>query len=176
MSVRVAVSAIKPETAGGNARLPPRRRRIPTLQVAGGRARKAGINPPASWLDGAVTKAAMMDPNTAQVTPLELTTKLMDAAVAAGARVQIGAPRQDTGRADLRALAMWGGSQNRRASPPQAPWRGSAPRRLGRGGGSPAWWSTGRRSRRRRRARCRAPRTHRRRCPCDTHRLTQASL
>lgn len=33
----------------------------------------------------------MMDPNTAQVTPLELTTKLMDAAVAAGARVQIGA-------------------------------------------------------------------------------------
>lgn len=67
------------------------RRRIPTLQIAAGRARKAGIAPPASWLDGSVQKASMMDPDTAQVTPYELTVKLMDAAVAGGARVQIGA-------------------------------------------------------------------------------------
>lgn len=42
-------------------------RRIPTLQVAGGKARKAGITPPASWLDGSLARVSMMDPVTAQV-------------------------------------------------------------------------------------------------------------
>jgi len=65
-------------------------RRIPTLSVAGG-ARRRGASPPASWLDGDVARAQMMDPGTAQVTPRELTTKLMEAAVAAGATLRIGA-------------------------------------------------------------------------------------
>ncbi|CAN0194202.1 unnamed protein product, partial [Laminaria digitata] len=43
---------------------------------------------PAPWLDGKAT-GSMMDPDTAQVTPLELTTKLMEAAKARGAEVRI---------------------------------------------------------------------------------------
>lgn len=41
-------------------------RRIPTLQVSAGRSR-GGAKPPASWLDGDVARATMMDPGTAQV-------------------------------------------------------------------------------------------------------------
>jgi glycine/D-amino acid oxidase-like deaminating enzyme len=68
-------------------------RRIPTLQV---RTRAGGPHtqlspPPADWLDGPeVVSASVMDTATAQVTPLEITTKLMDAAVAAGAVVRHG--------------------------------------------------------------------------------------
>ena len=66
-------------------------RRIPTLQV---RTRPGGPaqSPPArDWLDGPeVVSASVMDTSTAQVTPLELTTRLMEAAVAAGAVVRKG--------------------------------------------------------------------------------------
>ena len=66
-------------------------RRIPTLQI---RTRPGGPaqSPPArEWLDGPeVASASVMDTNTAQVTPLELTTRLMEAAVAAGAVVRKG--------------------------------------------------------------------------------------
>jgi glycine/D-amino acid oxidase-like deaminating enzyme len=66
-------------------------RRIATLQV---RTRPGGPaqSPPArDWLDGPeVASASVMDTNTAQVTPLELTTRLMEAAVAAGAVVRKG--------------------------------------------------------------------------------------
>lgn len=61
-------------------------RKIPTLQVSGARKGKS----PAPWLDGQAS-GTMMDPATAQVTPLELTTKLMEAAQARGAELRIGA-------------------------------------------------------------------------------------
>jgi len=66
-------------------------RRIPTLQVRtrpGGSAKATRMVP---WLDGSeVASSSLMDSDTAQVTPMELTTALVDAAVAAGARVRIG--------------------------------------------------------------------------------------
>lgn len=67
-------------------------RRIPTLAVrtAPGGA-KGAMPPPAAWLDGdELVSAKLMDSDTAQVTPLELTRKLMDAAVAGGATVHKG--------------------------------------------------------------------------------------
>mmetsp|Transcript_36646 Transcript_36646/g.90167 ORF Transcript_36646/g.90167 Transcript_36646/m.90167 type:complete len:395 (+) Transcript_36646:78-1262(+) len=67
-------------------------RKIPTLSVAGG-ARSSGTKPPAQmwgWLDGEVSKAALMDRWTAQVTPKEVTDKLMERAVANGAVLKIG--------------------------------------------------------------------------------------
>jgi len=63
-------------------------RRIPTLSVRGGVRTSSGSRP--SWLDGKV-QARLMDEGTAQVTPLELTTKLMEAAISKGAKVEIGA-------------------------------------------------------------------------------------
>ena len=54
-------------------------RKIPTLSVAGG-ARMA-LDPPVSWLDGDVASARLMDDATAQVTPLELTTRLHEEAM-----------------------------------------------------------------------------------------------
>eukprot|EP00286_Rhodomonas_abbreviata_P000103 CAMPEP_0181291678 /NCGR_PEP_ID=MMETSP1101-20121128/2098_1 /TAXON_ID=46948 /ORGANISM="Rhodomonas abbreviata, Strain Caron Lab Isolate" /LENGTH=377 /DNA_ID=CAMNT_0023396091 /DNA_START=159 /DNA_END=1289 /DNA_ORIENTATION=- len=67
-------------------------RKLPTLSVQGGKrssvvekAVSSGKAP--SWLDGAVAKASLMDDATAQTNPLELTTKLMDAAVKKGAKV-----------------------------------------------------------------------------------------
>lgn len=68
-------------------------RRIPTLSVrtAPGGAPYAAAPPPAPWLDGDdVASTRMMDESTAQVTPGELTQKLMDAALGAGARLRIG--------------------------------------------------------------------------------------
>ena len=68
-------------------------RRIPTLsvQTAPNGASSAMSEPPAPWLDGAdVVAARNMGGQTAQVTPLELTTKLMDAAVANGATLRRG--------------------------------------------------------------------------------------
>lgn len=67
-------------------------RKISTLNV---RTRPNGARdampPPADWIDGdEVASATLMDTNTAQVTPLELTTKLMEAAVAGGAVVRRG--------------------------------------------------------------------------------------
>eukprot|EP00195_Chlamydomonas_chlamydogama_P013559 CAMPEP_0202891534 /NCGR_PEP_ID=MMETSP1392-20130828/1578_1 /ASSEMBLY_ACC=CAM_ASM_000868 /TAXON_ID=225041 /ORGANISM="Chlamydomonas chlamydogama, Strain SAG 11-48b" /LENGTH=400 /DNA_ID=CAMNT_0049575319 /DNA_START=116 /DNA_END=1318 /DNA_ORIENTATION=+ len=62
-------------------------RKIPTLRVAGGRRTKKQL--PCSWLDGSVAAASVMDTDTAQVTPLELTTKLMEAAVQGGAQVLV---------------------------------------------------------------------------------------
>lgn len=53
-------------------------------RVHSGRAASKGGGP--SWLDGAV-RHELMDPGTAQVTALELTTKMMEAAQAKGARV-----------------------------------------------------------------------------------------
>ena len=61
-------------------------RKLPTLQVD---SRRKGATQP-SWLDGACTSSSM-DTDTAQVTPLELTTKMMAAAVAAGATLKVGA-------------------------------------------------------------------------------------
>ncbi|KAG5192809.1 FAD dependent oxidoreductase [Tribonema minus] len=61
-------------------------RKLPTLSVkVGGRKGKNA----ASWLDGKAS-SSLMDDGTAQVTPLELTHKLIDAAKAAGAEVRIG--------------------------------------------------------------------------------------
>mmetsp|Transcript_11100 Transcript_11100/g.21303 ORF Transcript_11100/g.21303 Transcript_11100/m.21303 type:complete len:425 (+) Transcript_11100:46-1320(+) len=60
-------------------------RKLPTLSVNGGR---KGKNP-ASWLDGKAS-SSIMDTNTAQVTPLELTEKLMAKAIERGASVRIG--------------------------------------------------------------------------------------
>ncbi|CAN0441284.1 unnamed protein product, partial [Hapterophycus canaliculatus] len=53
-------------------------------QVSGGRRGSS----PAAWLDGKAS-GSMMDSDTAQVTPLELTTKLMAAAEAKGAELRI---------------------------------------------------------------------------------------
>ena len=53
-------------------------RKIPTLSVTGelgGRRAKAG---PAPWLDASRTAAKVMDPDTAQVVPLELCTRLFE--------------------------------------------------------------------------------------------------
>jgi len=61
-------------------------RTLPTLNVNG---RRKGKNL-ASWLDGKAS-SSLMDTNTAQVTPLELTEKLMAKAVENGATVRIGA-------------------------------------------------------------------------------------
>ena len=66
-------------------------RAIPTLRVRTrpGGARNATRAVP--WLDGdEVVSSSLLDADTAQVTPLELTTRLMEAAVANGARVLIG--------------------------------------------------------------------------------------
>jgi glycine/D-amino acid oxidase-like deaminating enzyme len=68
-------------------------RRIPTLSVRTrpNGARDALSPPPAAWLDGdELASATPMDSATAQVTPLELTTKLMDAALAGGATLRRG--------------------------------------------------------------------------------------
>jgi glycine/D-amino acid oxidase-like deaminating enzyme len=67
-------------------------RRISTLSV---RTRPNGARdampPPAAWLDGEeLSSATLMDANTAQVTPLELTHALMDAALAGGATLRRG--------------------------------------------------------------------------------------
>lgn len=70
-------------------------RKIPTLSVAGGRrstsvdkAIQAGFAP--AWLDGDVSKASLMDSDTAQTTPYELTNAMMDFAKEKGAQVMIG--------------------------------------------------------------------------------------
>ena len=62
-------------------------RRIPTRSVRGGVSSSSGNRP--SWLDGKV-QVRPMDEGTAQVTPLELTNKLMNAAIAKGAKLEIG--------------------------------------------------------------------------------------
>ena len=70
-------------------------RKIPTLSVAGGkRASKLdsliskGQAP--KWLDGNVAQCSLMDTATAQTTPYELTTKMMNFAVERGSEVVIG--------------------------------------------------------------------------------------
>jgi len=60
-------------------------RKIRTLSVDGS---KKG-HTSAAWLDGMVT-SSLMDDNTAQVTSMELTSRLMEEAVAGGAELQIG--------------------------------------------------------------------------------------
>lgn len=69
-------------------------RRIPTLSVRtapDGKSSAMSDEPPAPWLDGRdVVSAQDMGGQTAQVTPLELTRKLMDAAVANGATLRRG--------------------------------------------------------------------------------------
>lgn len=50
---------------------------------------RAGKKNEATWLDGKAS-SSLMDPNTAQVTPLELTEKFMAAALANGAELRIG--------------------------------------------------------------------------------------
>mmetsp|Transcript_10805 Transcript_10805/g.30649 ORF Transcript_10805/g.30649 Transcript_10805/m.30649 type:complete len:457 (+) Transcript_10805:160-1530(+) len=61
-------------------------RKIPVLTVSGeGRSRSAKGQKFAKWLDGNISSASMMDPTTAQVTPMELTTAFMDAACKNGA-------------------------------------------------------------------------------------------
>jgi glycine/D-amino acid oxidase-like deaminating enzyme len=59
-------------------------RKIPTLSVAGGDGGGSNANaapPPVSWLDGDVRRAELMDDTTAQVTPMELTTRLHEEAM-----------------------------------------------------------------------------------------------
>ena len=68
-------------------------RTIPTLSVRAGKRNDARLGPDApKWLDGGVASASIMDDpaRTAQVTPLELTTKLADGAVAHGATIRTG--------------------------------------------------------------------------------------
>lgn len=55
-------------------------RKIPTLSVAGG-ASFGDVALPVSWLDGDVARADVMDEATAQVTPMELTTRLHEEAM-----------------------------------------------------------------------------------------------
>ena len=62
-------------------------RPIRTLEVSQGQTKRSKQNV-CPWLDGAC--GVPMDDQTAQVTPLELTTKLMEAAMAKGAKVVIG--------------------------------------------------------------------------------------
>ena len=65
-------------------------RKIPVLRVSPGKRTKrtTDICP---WLDGEIADSSYMDQDGgAQVAPLELCTKLMDAAVAAGAELRIG--------------------------------------------------------------------------------------
>lgn len=62
-------------------------RKIPTLSVSGGK-RGASVDKAISagqapqWLDGKVSKASLMDPDTAQTTPYELTKAMMTASKA----------------------------------------------------------------------------------------------
>ena len=56
-------------------------RKIPTLSVAGGGSLSAQKPPLVSWLDGEIASCSMMDDATAQVTPLELTTRLHEEAM-----------------------------------------------------------------------------------------------
>ena len=66
-------------------------RRIPVLSVSPG-ARTARTRDLCPWLDGEIADSSMMDPDGgAQVAPYELCTKLMDAAIAGGAELRIGA-------------------------------------------------------------------------------------
>ena len=65
-------------------------RKIPVLRVSPGKRTKrtTDICP---WLDGEIADSSYMDEDGgAQVAPLELCTKLMEAAVAAGAELRIG--------------------------------------------------------------------------------------
>ncbi|QDZ25895.1 FAD-dependent oxidoreductase [Chloropicon primus] len=63
-------------------------REIDTLSVASGRGQKGlGMR---SWLDGDIAQAKLLDSNTAQVTPLEITTKLAEAAQEKGCEVVLG--------------------------------------------------------------------------------------
>ena len=62
-------------------------RKLPTMQVAGGKRRSDNAVP---WLDGAVRSCEVMDEETAQVTPKELTEKLVEAAVRNGAQLLVG--------------------------------------------------------------------------------------
>eukprot|EP00802_Teleaulax_amphioxeia_P017324 Tamp_17476.p1 GENE.Tamp_17476~~Tamp_17476.p1 ORF type:complete len:432 (+),score=100.34 Tamp_17476:120-1298(+) len=67
-------------------------RKLPTLQVAGGR-RSGKLDGLISkgqapqWLDGGVAQCSLMDDGTAQTTPYELTTAMVDFAVQKGAKV-----------------------------------------------------------------------------------------
>ncbi|EEH51267.1 uncharacterized protein MICPUCDRAFT_54289 [Micromonas pusilla CCMP1545] len=66
-------------------------RKIPTLSVAGGGSLSAQKPPLVSWLDGEIASCLMMDDATAQVTPLELTTRLHEEAMKLeGSRTIIG--------------------------------------------------------------------------------------
>jgi hypothetical protein len=66
-------------------------RKIPTLSVAGGGSLSAQKPPLVSWLDGEIASCSMMDDATAQVTPLELTTRLHEEAMKLeGSRTIIG--------------------------------------------------------------------------------------
>mmetsp|Transcript_18641 Transcript_18641/g.25711 ORF Transcript_18641/g.25711 Transcript_18641/m.25711 type:complete len:418 (+) Transcript_18641:3-1256(+) len=61
-------------------------REVTTLNVQ--RSRKK-VKSPASWLNINTVSGELMDKNTAQVTPLELTEKMMEAAIASGAKLRI---------------------------------------------------------------------------------------
>ena len=70
-------------------------RKLPTLSVAASeeKTRQGGkrhLPDLPSWLDGNVFRCSSMDKETAQVTPKELTLKLMNAAVEKGAKVVLG--------------------------------------------------------------------------------------
>ncbi|CAM9615918.1 unnamed protein product [Chrysoparadoxa australica] len=57
-------------------------RKLPTLSVDGNRKQRKGAPVPAAWLDRE-SHTSFMDSDTAQVTPMELTQKMFDAAVEA---------------------------------------------------------------------------------------------
>jgi len=65
-------------------------RKLPVLSVSPGK-RSPSTSDMCEWLDGDIENIRMMDPNGAQVAPLELCTKLIDAAVEEGAELLIGA-------------------------------------------------------------------------------------
>lgn len=64
-------------------------RKLPTMSVAGGRSGGKAV-PAVPWLDGQVRSCSLMDADTAQVTPRELTEKLVAAACANGATLLAG--------------------------------------------------------------------------------------
>ena len=65
-------------------------RKLPTMQVRAGGGAAGAAQGKVPWLDGRVASAGLMDPATAQVTPAELTEKLVAAAVANGATLLTG--------------------------------------------------------------------------------------
>ncbi|GAB5353321.1 hypothetical protein AAMO2058_000027000 [Amorphochlora amoebiformis] len=86
-------------------------RKLPTLSVSTTGSRKMkGATDRCKWLDGHVSAVSTMDPDTAQVTPVEITEKMMGVAQKNGAKLIIGAvkgiQREDEGKGKVSAVIL----------------------------------------------------------------------